>query len=265
MKVYYDKWGKNGKVENFKVENSETLKKGQYIFERASLSMFESQGHSITWNYPLDDLESVSFMFFVSGIKHFDADLPKLKKSEIMFGGCEQMKSFSGDLGSLTNGYQMFLNCINLTTFTSKLSQLKSGYGMFNGCKLNEESLRCIADNINNLVEKGLDRNNDDDWVYYVLGEENTIQKNGRGRIDIWCTSDVSQEVLIECGNKMVGKGWDVYFNNTKYEYDDGTSSYDISEANGYIPDTTREHNYKLFPSKEEAELYYGLTPIESK
>lgn len=56
MKVYYDKWGKQGRKENFKVENSETLKIGDKIFYR---QYFIGCVHNETyiWSFPLDELE----------------------------------------------------------------------------------------------------------------------------------------------------------------------------------------------------------------
>ena len=56
---------------------------------------------------------------------------------------------------------------------------------MFNECSLDAESLSYIANNINDLVEKGYDKNIDEHWTYEVLGEIETISKSYRGRIDI--------------------------------------------------------------------------------
>ena len=42
----------------------------------------------------------------------------------------------------------MFGNCHKLTSFTSDLSSLTNGNNMFNGCKLDAESLECIADTL---------------------------------------------------------------------------------------------------------------------
>ena len=45
----------------------------------------------------------------------------------------------------------MFYACPNLITFEGDLSSLTNGYEMFDGCKLNAESLDCIADTINDV------------------------------------------------------------------------------------------------------------------
>ena len=147
-----------------------------------------------------------------------DADLSGLESGEDMFV-LMSFDNFTYDLSSLIDGNRMFNSCSKLTTFTSKLSQLKSGHQMFSGCKLNEESVINISDSINDLVEKGLDRDNDDDWTLIFDTNTHIIQFSGRGRIDIGHDTTISNDILIECGNKMVRKGWDVYFNDVKYEY----------------------------------------------
>ena len=88
---------------------------------------------------------------------------------------------------------------------------------MFSYCKLNEESLRNIANKINDLKAKGYDWNIDEHWKYEVLGETRTIYKNWRGLIDIYLDESVTQNVINECGNKLLAKGWEVYFNDKYY------------------------------------------------
>ena len=105
---------------------------------------------------------------------------------------------------------------------------------MFRSCNLNETSLRNIADNINDLKEKGYDKNIDEHWTYEVLGETQTISSSYRGRIDIGHDESVTQDVLWSCGNKLIAKGWDVYYNAILYEY---IPPCDVSEANGWCPD----------------------------
>ena len=90
---------------------------------------------------------------------------------------------------------------------------------MFYNCKLDTESLINIAENINDLVEMGYDKNIEEHWKYEVLGQNKTIIKSERGRIDIDYDDSISEDVRIECGNKLIDKGWDVYFNGTLYEY----------------------------------------------
>lgn len=45
----------------------------------------------------------------------------------------------------------MFCHCENLTTCITDLSSLTSGQYMFSECKLDAESLECIADTINDV------------------------------------------------------------------------------------------------------------------
>lgn len=120
---------------------------------------------------------------------------------------------------------------------------------MFYNCKLDAESLSYIANNINNLVEKGYDRNNAEDWKYNVLGETKTISKTSRGRIDIYLDESVAQYVINECGNILIDKGWTVYFNDTLYEYTNVGSPYDVSEANGYTPDASKWNKEIYIPN----------------
>lgn len=258
MKVYYDKWGKHGHTKNFKVENSETLKFGDSIFYGQFFN-FEKY----TWSFPLDELESVEKLFSgCTALSEFNSDLPKLKNGDGMFWGCGNLKTFNTNLSSLEDGREMFRGCYSLTTFTSDLSSLtdgyfmfqlcskiksftsdlgslKSGYYMFSNCKLDTESLRNVADTINDITD--LDKSNDEDWKYEVLGETKTISSSERGRIDIDYDESVSQDVIIECGDKLMDKGWVVYFNGTLYEYTTVGSPYDVSEANGYIPDAYKK------------------------
>ena len=158
-----------------------------------------------------------------------------------MFRGCSKLTSFNGNLSSLINGNDMFAGCSNLTSFVSTLEDLKCGNKMFSSCSLNEDSLNYIADYINDI--SSLDKKTDEDWTYEVLGETKTITKSYRGRIDIDYDESVSQDVRVDCGNKMIEKGWEVYFNNILYEFTDLSSPYDVSEANGYVPDAYKEGN----------------------
>ena len=65
-----------------------------------------------------------------------------------MFYDCAKLTSFTSDLSSLTNGRNMFYDCAKLTSFTSDLSSLTNGRNMFTGCKLDADSLECIAETL---------------------------------------------------------------------------------------------------------------------
>lgn len=187
-----------------------SLTNGGYMFyECSNLTSFNADLHSLV---------DCSFMFYkCTGLKIFSSDLSRLTDCFNMFSYCENLTSFTTDLPSLVSGNNMFWDCKNLTTFSSKLGSLKSANAMFSGCKLNETSLRNIADNINDLKAKGYDKNNDEHWKYEVLGETITINKYWRGHIDIDLDESVTQNVKNECGNKLIAKGWEVYFNDKFY------------------------------------------------
>ena len=88
---------------------------------------------------------------------------------------------------------------------------------MFSGCELDAESLSYIANNINNLVENGYDKKIDEHWKYEVLGKIKTIPSSYRGLIDIGHDKSIAQNVINDCGNILIEKGWDVYFNGNEY------------------------------------------------
>ena len=246
MKVYYDKGGKQGDKKNFKVKNSETLKIGDYIFYSQDFIGWAS-GETYIWNFPLDELEQAQKMFERNySLGEFNSDLPKLKNGGDMFRYCSALRTFNSNLSSLTDGYMMFFDCDKLSSFGSKLTSLKSGYRMFENCSLNDDSLIYIADNINDI--SSLDKEINEDWQYEVLGETKTIEYANRGRIDIDYNESVSQDVLSACGNKLIDKGWDVYFNGTLYEW---ATTYDVSEANGYIPDASNWNDHILTPNMD--------------
>jgi hypothetical protein len=89
---------------------------------------------------------------------------------------------------------------------------------MFKDCEIDTESLKNIANNINDLVENGYKIDNEDDWKYEVLGEIKTITSSYRGRIDIGYDTSIAQNVINECGNILIDKGWRVYFNKKEFK-----------------------------------------------
>jgi hypothetical protein len=76
----------------------------------------------------------------------FDSDLNNLVDGHAMFNG-SSITSFNGDLSNLVDGGSMF-GASELTSFNGNLSSLELGESMFNGCKLDEDSLLCIAQTI---------------------------------------------------------------------------------------------------------------------
>ena len=112
----------------------------------------------------------------------------------------------------------MFNGCTSLTSFSSDLSSLEEGDYMFNGCSLDTASVQNIADTINDLKSQ-----------------------NMTGVIHIGHADDVPASILWECGNKMLDKGWTVYFNEKVYSRHDMT--YSITKSNGYIPNASEWQN----------------------
>ena len=236
MKIFYDEKGKNGNY--FELQDVKDFPKMKKII---GVFGYISSQKKINFNYSLENVIDGSYAFYQSQIlESFNSNLSKLENGEDMFYGCENLITFSSNLSSLTYGYRMFdacdkltsffselpslangdymfRDCSNLTSFLSDLGSLKGGHQMFEGCKLDINSLRNIADTINDITD--LDENNNNDWKYEVLGKTKTISSTSRGHIDICHADSISEEVIIECGNKLIDKGWTVYFNNTLYEY----------------------------------------------
>lgn len=172
---------------------------------------------SESFNYNLSSLTNGDNMFSsCKNLTTFTSNLSSLMNGYGMFNGCTNLSSFNSDLSSLTDGWHMFYECENLSSFNSDLGSLKSGYQMFNECKLDAESLRIIANNINDIFD--LDKTNYEHWKYEVLGKYETISSAYRGRIDIGHDTSISEDVIIECGNKLIDKGWIVYFNKKEFK-----------------------------------------------
>lgn len=244
----------NNRLNNFN-SNLEKLENGYNMFANSEIITFESTmlklvdgsymfyqcGELTSFNSDLSSLICGDSMFCRTEMKNWDLPLSKLVDGEMMFYACNKLTSFSSDLSSLINGDAMFSGSDLFTAFNSNLSNLLNGHWMFRDCKLNETSLRNIADTINDVST--LDKNDDEHWKYELLGKTETISWGRRGQIDIDLDSSVTQEVIIECGNTLIEKGWDVYFNDTLYEYTTVVTPYDVSEANGYIPDAYKNGN----------------------
>lgn len=153
-------------------------------------------------------------MFYCcTALTSFTSKLDNLKSAEYMFNDCSSLKLFYVDISNVTDGHYMFNGCTSLTSFVSDLQSLTNGMYMFKDCKLDEKSLQNISKTINDLKSK---------------------EKSGR--IDIGLDESVSQSVYFECGNKLMDKGWKVYFNDALYEYTTVGSPNDVSEANGWCP-----------------------------
>jgi hypothetical protein len=224
---------------------------GSYAFyNNSDLESFEGN---------LSKLENGEEMFMhCDSIITFFYDLPSLMEGYRMFNDCDNLTSFISNSSSMTNGYQMFEGCDKLVSFSSNLGSLKSGYQMFEDCELDAASVQNIANTINDITD--LDENNNADWTYEVLGETKTISSSQRGRIDIGHDESISEDVIIECGNKLYEKCWDAYFNGVKYKYQGNKSPYDVSEANGWCPNA-----YKSADDNWNTKIYKGKNLIITK
>ena len=166
MKVYYDKWGKRGFLNNFAITDSsnnesividtDTLIEGTYIFRDVNFPQFdENLETEFQWDYPLNSLKSGIGMFFgCENLITFDIDLPKVSNGAYMFSHCFNLSSFDSDLSSLTNASVMFRRT-NLKKFELKknpiiktnesgemietMVYLTNGDYMFQNCKNLEE------------------------------------------------------------------------------------------------------------------------------
>lgn len=184
-----------------------------------AVGMFEGCTSLTNFDVELPMLMNGGNMFCkCSGLTSFSSDLSSLTFSSSMFSGCTSLTSFDVDLSSVVDGSSMFMLCTNLTSYKSNLSNLKCGWSMFYGCNLNAESLSYIANNINNLAEKGYDRTNDEHWRYDVNGETYNIYGDLRGSIDLGNTEGVDEEIVKYCCALLNSKGWNVYFDGELYQ-----------------------------------------------
>ena len=198
------------------------LVNGSYLFEGTNVGKITSGDGTVTYfdfNYDLSSLVNGERMFReCKSLTSFSSDMSKVVMGNMMFEYCDSLTTFASDLASLAYGKNMFGYCSGLTSFNSNLYNLKSGHQMFSGCKLDETSLENIVETINNLTEKGLDINNDDDWTL-TLGYNiiYTIREGERAVIHIGHAEDVDEAKIIDFGNRLIEKGWNVYFNDVRY------------------------------------------------
>lgn len=189
MEVVYTKIGKWGGIKS--IEGANTLIDGKSLFAK-----IEWNGEDFEWK---------------------GKDLSNLIDGEKMFQSNTSLISFDDNLQNLVKAESMFSGCTKLTMFNSELKNLLSGVNMFAECKLDDTSLENITTNINDIID--IDKKNDELWNYTIHNSVRNIDITDRGRIDIWHDESVAQNVINECGNKLIDKGWDVYFNNTLYTY----------------------------------------------
>ena len=119
---------------------------------------------------------------------------------------------------------------------------------MFDGCSINESSLIYIADYINDI--SSLDKETDEDWKM-ILGNDSTyITKTVRGQIHIDHDTNIEKDILARNANKMIKKGWDVYYHDVLQEFDETVepdipeiidpTNNDVTIINHYAPDASK-------------------------
>ena len=167
-----------------------SLTNGDYMFSNSKISSFESELPNLTDGPGMFDC--------CYNLTTFTSDLSSLTDGGWMFRGCRKLKSFNCDnLSSLTNGFEMFYECVALTTFTDGLSSLTNGDNMFRGCKLDTQSIKNIADTINNL--NGIGCCDSQEIIHIGIGN----------------TTPNAEE--ITAFNRMSDKGWTVFVNGSEY------------------------------------------------
>jgi hypothetical protein len=147
--------------------------------------------------------------------------------SDYMFYNCTALTT----VNRFKVGYfasRTFYNCTSLTSFNGDLSSLSGGYGqgLFWGCKLNGASITNIANTIKDISS---------DWYK-------------GSRLDIGY-GDVDTSTLITEGNKILDKGWKLYYNNVEFTGTMADNPYEITADNGYIPDASKWYDKVYVPN----------------
>lgn len=190
-------------------------------------------GSTITsWNASLANLRIGEQMFGYSAINTWNTPLPLMWKGDNMFYGCSQLTTFNASLPSLTSGWHMFTNCSSLTNVTiGSLSNLTDGTNMFKGCSLSYASLNSVLSalpprtaTIDITVADSAANDMTDDERF--LGAEVPPHQSGS---------------YFE----FTHNGWTIRLTSQAgfTISEEETTPYDVSAANGYIPDASNWGN----------------------
>lgn len=197
---------------------SQYIENGNHMFIQSSITSFDAN---------LDALISGAQMFAGARLTSWNTDLPSLTSGETMFYACPNLSSFRADVHSLTTGWNMFMNCSNLTTvsFVNGLGALTDGTGMFKSCSLNYTSLYNILAALptrnGNVIEITVADSVKDDMLNDPQWEGVSIPAHNSGNY-----------------YGFTHNGWNVRLTSrTGFSL---SSSYDVSEVNGYIPDASQ-------------------------
>ena len=244
------------------------LKSGGYMFCRSNLSSFSGNLDSMTrgyqmfynsrlasFNTPMPSVVNGYLMFATTALTNFNVDsLPNLSNGEAMFA-YTNISSFTTDMPKLSNAREMFMSTPNLTMFDADLSNLKTGWKMFGDgdsalAKLKVESFQKIASSIKDI--NGMARNDDSLWKYDTVDTYGTVKPNAgtigydyRGVIHLNSEDEQADSAIVtDSMETIVRKGWIAYLNGVLFESNGGgTTIYDVSEANGYIPNASAWNN----------------------
>ena len=261
---------------SFNSVNLSNLTDGFYMFYGTSLTSFNIDLSKLTngmgmfrgtpltsFSGDLSKLTNGSQMFMGTNLTSFSVDISSIVDCSSMFQACSDLTSFNGgdlsnltngssmffnvsltsfssDLSSLTNGDSMFANAYSLTSFDSDLSSLTNGDFMFYYCKLNTDSIKCIAETIKNVT--GLTNST----TY-------PIQVNKKIRIDIGNSTPTTEEQGYL--NTIASKGWTVYVNGSAYT-PTGVASVMTLDEDGNEVKTPIPYYAKPIPSDEEHATY---------
>ena len=177
-------------------------------------------------------LETGDGMFSRTKIEEFSQDLSNLVNGGNMFWECQDLIKFEGDLSSLENGHGAFGGCLKLKSFISDLPLLADAEGMFEGCALDGQSVERILTSIPRQV----------DWRTFSLG----MNREGCDKfVEIVGLTSEDLELISDRNNghsQAIYKGWMFEISCSDGDYilpTSPTANFDVSEANGYIPDAS--------------------------
>ena len=190
-------------------------------------------GSTITnWNGSLANLRIGEQMFGYSAINTWNTALPLMWKGDNMFYGCSQLTTFNASLPALTSGWHMFTNCSSLTNVTiGSLSSLTDGTNMFKGCSLSYASLNSVLSalpprtaTIDITVADSAANDMTDDERF--LGAE--VPPHQSGSYFEFTHNGWTIRLTSQAGFTIA---------------EEQTTPYDVSAANGYIPDASNWGN----------------------
>lgn len=172
------------KLKNIKASLRNITSANQTFRNCESLEYFEDELPYVT--------DCLGMCGFCYSLRYFKCNMKNAKNIDWAFQEDHELISFEGDTPAMTNSYGMFTNCYKLESFKGRLDSLVQGHGMFDNCKLNIESVQCVADTINNL-------SNDAAEHKITLGMNASLRDDEE-------LSLLRQEAI----NKLLAKGWTV-------------------------------------------------------